>query len=143
MEGSPAQFVLDPHDRVQGGAILDTANSLLKATDERELRQMLERHKRTFDLVMVASKMGTWRYTLDDNICIYDENAQRLYGLTEARFVHSEEVVKSKFHPDDLELMWSRVSKAIDPQGDGRGPRRIPGEATRWQLAMAERMGVR
>ena len=50
--------------------------------------------------------MGTWRYTLADNVCLYDENAQRLYGLTEARFLHDEEGVKSKFHPDDMELMW-------------------------------------
>ena len=64
--------------------------------------------------------MGTWRYTLADNICVYDENAQRLYGLTGARFVHDQEGVKSKFHPDDLERMWSRVTKALDPRGDGR-----------------------
>jgi len=57
---------------------------------------------------------------LADNICVYDENAQRLYGLTEARFLHDERGVKEKFHPDDLELMWSRVSHALDPAGDGR-----------------------
>jgi len=81
---------------------------------------LLERQKRTFDLAMAASKMGTWRYTIADNICIYDENAQRLYGLTETRFLHDEDGVKSKFHPDDMELMWSRVAKALDPLGDGR-----------------------
>jgi PAS domain S-box-containing protein len=69
---------------------------------------------------MMASDMGTWRYTLADNICLYDENAQRLYGLTEARFLHDEEGVKSKFHPDDLELMWARVANALDPRTDGR-----------------------
>ena len=69
---------------------------------------------------MTASDMGTWRYTLADNVCVYDENAQRLYGLTEARFLHTEEGTKAKFHPDDLERMWSRVTKALDPQGDGR-----------------------
>jgi len=69
---------------------------------------------------MTASQMGTWRYTLADNICVYDENAQRLYGLTEARFLHDDAGTKSKFHPDDLDLMWSRVSKALDPRGDGR-----------------------
>ena len=51
---------------------------------------------------------------------MYDENAQRLYGLTEARFLHDEEGVKAKFHPDDMELMWSRVAKALDPEGNGR-----------------------
>jgi PAS domain S-box-containing protein len=84
------------------------------------LRRTLEQQKQTFDLAMTASHMGTWRYTLADNICVYDENAQRLYGLTEARFLHDEERVTSKFHPDDLELMWSRVTKALDPRGDGR-----------------------
>jgi hypothetical protein len=69
---------------------------------------------------MMASDMGTWRYTIADNICLYDENAQRLYGLTEARFLHDESDVKSKFHSDDLELMWARVARALDPGSDGR-----------------------
>ena len=90
------------------------------ATDERDLRAALEQQKRLFDLAMAASNMGTWRYTLADNVCIYDQNAQRLYGLSEARFVHSEEGVKAKFHPDDLARMWARVDKALDPAGDGR-----------------------
>ena len=99
--------------------MVDTTNSVRVVTHKRELLQALERQKRTFDLAMMASHMGTWRYTLADNICIYDENAQRLYGLTEARFLHDETGVKAKFHPDDMELMWSRVAKALDPQSDG------------------------
>jgi PAS domain-containing protein len=87
---------------------------------ERGMLRLLQRQKRTFDLAMAASRMGTWRYTFADNICVYDENAQRLYGLTEARFLHDTEGVNSKFHPEDVELMWSRVGKALDPSGDGR-----------------------
>ena len=83
-------------------------------------RETLDRYKRRFDMAMIASKMGTWRYTIADNICVYDEHAQRLYGLTEARFLHDEEGVKDKFHPDDMDLMWSRVAEALDPNGDGR-----------------------
>jgi PAS domain S-box-containing protein len=101
-------------------SVVDAFEPAQQTIGERELSRLLERQKRTFNLVMSASKMGTWRYTLADNICVYDENAQRLYGLNEARFLHSEEGVKSKFHPDDLEAMWSRVSKALDPQGEGR-----------------------
>ena len=116
----PGALRSPPQRQSANGAVVDATDSIQQVTGERELRQMLERQKRTFDLAMMASKMGTWRYTLADNICVYDENAQRLYGLTDARFLHSEEGVKPKFHPDDLELMWSRVSKALDPQGDGR-----------------------
>ena len=47
-------------------------------------------------------------------------SAQRLYGLAEGRFIHDEQGVKSKFHPDDMDRMWSRVTQALDPEGDGR-----------------------
>lgn len=89
-------------------------------TTENELRRELECQKRAFDLAMTASQMGTWRYTIADNVCTYDENAQRLYGLTEAHFLHDEEGVKAKFHADDMETMWSRIAKALDPTGDGK-----------------------
>lgn len=95
------------------------AKSAVEESSGHDLRLSLERQKRLFDLAMVASDMGTWRYTLADNICVYDENAQRLYGLTDARFLHDEEGVKNKFHADDMELMWSRVTQALDPKGDG------------------------
>jgi PAS domain S-box-containing protein len=102
------------------GQVVGAINCFQDVTREFEMRHALERQQRTFDLAMIASQMGTWRYTLADNICVYDENAQRLYGLTEAAFLHDEEGVKDKFHPDDMELMWSRVEKALDPNGDGR-----------------------
>lgn len=100
--------------------VQSAAQPVQDAADIHELHRALERQKRTFDLAMAASQMGTWRYTLADNVCVYDENAQRLYGLTEARFLHDEERVRAKFHPDDLEQMWSRVAKALDPLSDGR-----------------------
>ncbi|HXR95964.1 MAG TPA: HWE histidine kinase domain-containing protein [Rhizomicrobium sp.] len=102
------------------GHLLGAINCFQDITQEHEMRQALTRQSRTFDLAMVASRMGTWRYTIADNICVYDENAQALYGLSEARFLHDEEGVKAKFHPGDMDLMWSRVKKALDPKGDGR-----------------------
>jgi two-component sensor histidine kinase len=110
----------EPNSRNSSGNVADVTNSIRLVTDAPELRQALERQKQAFDLAMVASDMGTWRYTLADNICVYDENAQRLYGLTEAPFLHDDEGVKAKFHPDDMELMWSRVATALDPKGSGR-----------------------
>lgn len=107
--------LVDADDEVVGAV-----NCFQDITHEHEMRLALERQQRTFELAMIASKMGTWRYTLADNICIYDENAQRLYGLTKARFLHDEEGVNQKFHAEDLDRMWERVAKALDPQGDGR-----------------------
>jgi PAS domain S-box-containing protein len=102
------------------GSVVGAINCFQDVTREHEIRLALEHHQRTFELAMIASRMGTWRYTLADNICVYDENAQRLYGLTEARFHHDKDGVEAKFHPDDMELMWKRVAKALDPKSDGR-----------------------
>jgi two-component sensor histidine kinase len=115
-DGSQSQ-VLARHDLAIPSA---SRSSARVAVSEQDLRHSLERQKRTFDLAMIASDMGTWRYTIADNVCMYDDNAQKLYGLTEARFLHDENGVKAKFHPDDMELMWSRVALALDPKGDGR-----------------------
>lgn len=106
--------------RDDDGAVVGGINCFQDVTQEHEMRVALERQQRTFDLAMIASKMGTWRYTMADNICIYDHNAQRLYGLTEARFLHDKDGVEAKFHPDDMDLMWARVAKALDPASDGR-----------------------
>lgn len=102
------------------GVVVGTINSFQDVTQEHEMRQAAERQQRTFNLAMIASRMGTWRYTMADNICVYDENAQRLYGLTEARFVHDEVGIRKMLHPDDIPLMWARVTKALDPASDGR-----------------------
>src|SRR3984957_5505722 len=101
------------------GSVVGAINCFQDVSREHEMRRELERQKRTFDLAMIASKMGTWRYTIADNICVYDENAQRLYGLTEARFLHDKDGVADKFHPADRNLMWARVTRALDPEGDG------------------------
>ena len=106
--------------RSPGGDVIGAINCFQDVTEEYEMRLAAERRQLTFDLAMVASDMGTWRYTFADNICVYDDNAQRLYGLSEANFLHDEQGVKAKFHPDDLDLMWARVAKALDPHGDGR-----------------------
>ncbi|MGB7079510.1 MAG: HWE histidine kinase domain-containing protein [Xanthobacteraceae bacterium] len=102
------------------GSVVGAINCFQDVTREHDMRLASERQQRTFDLAMIASKMGTWRYTVADNTCIYDENAQRLYGLTQARFLHDKDGVEAKFHPDDRALMWDRVAKALDPDGDGR-----------------------
>src|SRR6201994_1822826 len=101
-------------------AVIGAINCFQDVTREHDTRLTLERRQRPFALAMITSRMGTWRYTLADNICIYDDNAQRLYGLTEARFLHDKAGVEAKFHPDDMALMWERVAKALDAEGDGR-----------------------
>ncbi len=106
--------------RDEDGSVVGAINCFQDVTREHEMRLEIERQQRNFNLAMIASDMGTWRYTMADNICVYDDNAQRLYGLTEARFLHYKDGVEAKFHPADRNRMWARLAKALDPKGDGR-----------------------
>lgn len=85
-----------------------------------EAESAMARQRRTLDLAMEAAAMGSWRYTVSDNVCMYDERAQKLYGLKDGRFLHDEEGVKRMIHPDDLAMMWTAVGIAVDPNGEGR-----------------------
>jgi two-component sensor histidine kinase len=105
--------------RDDAGRLLGAVNCFQDVTAQFERREALARQQKSVNLAMIASRMGTWRYTMADNICLYDENAQQLYGLTSPRFLHDAQGVKEKFHPDDLEDMWARVRAACDPAGDG------------------------
>src|SRR5262249_11977662 len=69
--GVPSAMGSPPLERSTNGAAVGTIDFIQDVMDARELRQLFERQKRTFDLAMVASRMGTWRYTLADNICVY------------------------------------------------------------------------
>ncbi|MCK1392652.1 HWE histidine kinase domain-containing protein [Bradyrhizobium sp. 1] len=106
--------------RDENGIPVGAINCFQDVTREHAMRAALEQQQKTFDLAMIASRMGTWRYTMADNVCIYDGNAQALYGLTKAAFLHDDEGVKDKFHPDDLAVMWERVAKALQLDGDGK-----------------------
>ena len=55
--------------RDAGGKVVGAINCFQDVTREHDMRLALERQQRTFDLAMIASKMGTWRYTMADNIC--------------------------------------------------------------------------
>jgi two-component sensor histidine kinase len=90
------------------------------AISHQESEAAMARQRHTLDLAMEAAEMGAWRYTVHDNICLYDARSQRLYGLTDGRFLHDEDGVNRMIHADDIPGMWAAVAKAIDPLGDGR-----------------------
>jgi two-component sensor histidine kinase len=100
--------------------LVGAVNCFQDITREFEQRRALAQQQRTLDLAMIAADMGAWRYTLADNICLYDEHATRLYGLTDPRFLHDEDGIRDMIHADDIPGMWAAVERASATDGDGR-----------------------
>ncbi len=76
--------------------------------------------RRLLSVAMEAADLGTWQYTLADQVCVCGERAQRLYGLNDPRWDYTEAGVRAVLHSDDVQPMWKAVAAASDPIGDGR-----------------------
>ena len=54
--------------RDEDGSVVGAINCFQDVTREHEMRLEIERQQRNFNLAMIASDMGTWRYTMADNL---------------------------------------------------------------------------
>jgi PAS domain S-box-containing protein len=86
------------------------------AIERMQMDAAREQERRLIDIALDAAEMGTWRYCYADNICDYNRQAQRLYGLMDGRFLHDEAGVQRLIHPDDIPTMW-RAVKAAEESG--------------------------
>ncbi len=102
------------------GQAIRMAGFCVDITEQKNAEHTLRQSEKKLRLAMEAAEMGTWTYTFADQVCEFGENAQRLYGLPQAKFHHDEQGARSLFHPDDIPAMWQAVEQAGDPQGPGR-----------------------
>lgn len=113
--------------KVIGRPIRDSAGNVVRwfgvaaNIDELKRAEAAQREtEQTLKVALQAAEMGTWIYTFADDVCVFSEAAQRLYGLAQARFRHDEKNVRGLFHEDDVPRMWQAIAEACDPAGAGR-----------------------
>ena len=134
---------------VSGSPLRDSEGRIVAAmitvqdiTKRKRAEAALRQGEQKLRAAMGAAELGTWIYTFDDNTCLYDEQAQKLYGLDGPAFRHDAQGVQRLFHPDDIPPMWERVRAALDPAGDGRYVVEyrvlLPGGGVRWLNAWGQ-----
>jgi two-component sensor histidine kinase/PAS domain-containing protein len=96
------------------------AETAALAIEREAAARAMAQNQRLLDRALEAAEMGPWRYDPADQVCEFSPRAQALYGLDEARFLHDEVGVTKLIHPEDIPGLWAAVSRAVDPEGDGR-----------------------
>jgi PAS domain S-box-containing protein len=74
----------------------------------------------SFESVLDAADIGTWRYRFADRLTWFSAGAQALYGHSSDLVVNDGDAVRRRVHPDDAESVMRALAAATDPDGSGR-----------------------
>jgi PAS domain S-box-containing protein len=105
--------------------------------DVTQLAELEEEARRLADhltLALDAGGLGTWRWDRTNEIVIWDEQMERLFGLEPGTFDGSFETYTSMLHPDDRAAVLATVQDALDRKGAYRVEHRVvaPSGEVRW-----------
>lgn len=74
----------------------------------------------SFESVLDAADIGTWRYRFGDRLAWFSAGAQALYGHSSNLVVSDGDDVRRRVHPDDLDGITRALAAATDPDGGGQ-----------------------
>ncbi len=65
-----------------------------------------------------ASRAGTWRWNIAEDIVEWDDALCEVYGITPTKAPKTSEEFLALIHPDDRDLAWRNVSRCIETGED-------------------------
>ena len=95
-------IISDITERKNSEMFINSLNAQLAESEER-LR-----------LTISAAQIGTWDLDIRNNVVVWDERCQELYGFSKDEAVPYDELLKY-MHPDDRAAVDEAVKKALDP----------------------------
>jgi PAS domain S-box-containing protein len=94
---------------------VETEQALVRSISERKaVEERYQRISDRFALATKAAKIGMWEWVPGSNHVYWDETTEALYGYTSGTFPQTTDAYGAHLHPDDRELLWSSVSKALE-----------------------------
>jgi PAS domain S-box-containing protein len=102
---------LSAHDLQLAGVIAaQVAFAVERTRAEENARRSEERLRFALD----AASMGTWDWSLPDNLVQWSDNLERLHGLPPGTFDGTFESYEREIHPDDRERVLLAARRAIE-----------------------------
>jgi len=110
----------------RGSCVLDedgtparNSGVVLDITERKAVETALQAARADLDQAVEAARMGRWDHNPAAGERFWDDQARAIFGV-EADSPNTQEAYESQIHPDDLEMVRSAVSAALDPAGDGK-----------------------
>ncbi len=87
---------------------------LIDVTERIHAREALTESQKRLEFALQAASMGVWSLDLVSNIRYMEDQTCRLLGIDPDKFTGTAEEFFKAVHPDDLELLKDRLSRAIE-----------------------------
>lgn len=103
-----AIILKDVSDKIEAQKALVKSILDKKATEEK-FQIISDR----LSMAVKAGKIGIWEWIPDTNHLFWDETTENIYGFESGTFPQTTEALNASLHPDDRELLWSTIARAL------------------------------
>lgn len=112
--------VFDEEGRVAGGFVTctETTQSVKALADLSKGEQVLKESKERLQAALDASLTGTFRWDIQTNDLIWDENLDRLFGLPPGKTVQSLQSFIERVHQEDRQGVIDRCRRCAEEGAD-------------------------
>jgi PAS domain S-box-containing protein len=90
---------------------------VLVATSMRSALEKLENTQEKLFAALDASRTGTWRWNIDDDLLEWDPAMSTVFGLDPARSPRSAEAFFTLLHSEDVERVREAIRRAVKTRG--------------------------
>jgi PAS domain S-box-containing protein len=94
---------------------LKFVGTLRDLTAQKQYQQMIEESESRLRIAALSSELGTWDYTPETDVMIWDNASRDLFGVPPEEMITTE-LFFSRIHPDDMPTALEKMKRALDPE---------------------------
>ncbi len=114
--------------------------ALIDITERKEKTRALHESKRRLSLALNVARAGVWEWNLQTGEEYWDENTERIFGLSPGHFGGNYDDFIKRVHPEDRRALQEAAEEAIESNGEFEKEFRIWAGDTdeKWLLSRGE-----
>ena len=87
---------------------------LIDITERKELEIKLETERNRLQLLLDATRLGTWEWNPQSNLTSFNDRWAQIFGWSREEIEQSPYSWSSRLHPDDYDRVWRAVKDHLD-----------------------------
>ncbi|MDV6314963.1 PAS domain-containing protein [Idiomarina sp. HP20-50] len=87
---------------------------LIDITERKQLQLALEMERNRLQLILDATRLGTWEWNPQTGVTIFNERWANMFGWDSSELDATVESWSSRMHPEDYDRVWQAIKQHLD-----------------------------